>query len=185
MAGIASAIIIPPSGSGLDRVTPGFRGEDAVRRVAAVQPIAPRRQDEPQRQAAFHADDSAPDNNARGRARDNREVRQLAIRPGAQGGAKPSSGRALVVGPGAAGPGAAGAGSAGFDTGRAGLQAFGATPFTSIQFLAQMIGQAEESSDGPLAYHPDGVALGSDAYRRAGAAPPHYSEQPTVFRVAI
>lgn len=170
MGGIASAIIIPPSGSVLDRVTPGFRGEDALRRVAAVQPIAPRREGAPHRQAGFYLDDSAPDNNARSRTRDNREVRQLAIRPGAQGGAHPPSGRAITVGPGVAGPG---------------LQAFGGAPFASIQFLAQVIGQAEEWSSGPPAYHPDGMALGSDAYRRAGAAPPHYSEQPTVFRVAI
>jgi hypothetical protein len=175
MGGIASAIIIPPSGSGLDRVTHGFRGEEAFRRVAAVQPIAPRREGAPHRQAGFHPDDSAPDNSARGRARDNREVRQLAIRPGTQGGANPRSGRAVVAGPGAAGLG----------TDRAGLQGFGGARFASIQFLAQVIGQEEESSSGPLAYHPDGVALGSDAYRRAGAAPPHYSEQPTLFRVAI
>ncbi len=185
MGGIASAIIIPPSGSVLDRVTPGFRGEEAFRRVAAVQPIAPRREGAPQRQAGFHPDDSAPDNSApdnsaRGRARDNREVRQLVIRPGPQGGANPSSGRAVMAGPGATGLGAAGPGAAGL-----GLQAFGGAPFASIQFLAQVIGQDEESSSGPPAYHPDGIALGSDAYRRAGAAPPHYSEQPTVFRVAI
>ena len=175
MGDIASAIIIPPSGSGLDRVTPGFRGGEAFRRVAAVQAIAPRREGAPHRQAGFNPDDSA-----RGRARDNREVRQLAIRPGTQGGANPRTGRAVAAGPGAAGPGAAGLGAD-----RAGLQEFGGARFASIQFLAQVIGQAEESSSGPLAYHPDGIALGSDAYRRAGAAPPHYSEQPTVFRVAI
>ncbi len=195
MGGIASAIIIPPSGSVLGRVAPGFRGEDAFRRVAAVQPIAPRREGAPHWRAGFLPDDSAPgnrapdnnapdnnapDNNARGRARDNREVRQLAIRPGAQGGADPRFGRAPVAGTGVAGTGAAGPGMAG-----PGLQAFGGAPFASIQFLAQVIGQAEEWSSGPPAYHPDGIALGSDAYRRAGAAPPHYSEQPTVFRVAI
>ena len=170
MGGIASAIIIPPSGSVLDRGTPGFRGEEAFRRVAAVQPIAPRDEGAPQRQAGFY-----PDDGPRGRARDNRDVRQLAIRPGIQGGANQRSGGAVMAGPGVAGLGAAGPG----------LQAFGGTSFASIQFLAQVIGQAEESSDGSLAYHPDGIALGSDAYRRAGAAPPHYSEQPTVFRIAI
>ncbi len=166
MGGIASAIIIPPSGSGLDRVAPGSRGEEAFRRVAVVQAIAPRREGAPHRQTDFYLDDD----DARGRSRDNREVRQLAIRPGTQSSGNPRSGRAVVAGPGAAGTG---------------LRAFGGAPFASIQFLAQVIGQAEESFSGPLAYHPDGSALGSDAYRRAGAAPPHYSEQPTVFRVAI
>ena len=165
MGGIASAIIIPPSGSGLDRVAPGFRGEEAFRPVAAVQAIAPRRENAPHRQAGFYPDDST-----RGRARDNREVRQLAIRPDYRSGANPRSGRAVVAGPG---------------TDRAGLQEFGGAAFASIQFLAQVIGQAEEPSSGPLAYHPDSATLGSDAYRRAGAAPPHYSEQPAVFRVAI
>ena len=163
MGGIASAIIIPPAGPGLPRLAPGFRGEEAFRRVAAVQPIAPGREGAPHRQAGVYLDDGT-------RGRDNREVRQLIIRPGAQGGANPSSGRAVAADPG---------------KGRGGLQEFGGAPFASIQFLAQVLGQAEAPSSGPLAYHPDGAALGSDAYRRAGAAPPHYSEQPTVFRVAI
>ncbi|MHA1153551.1 MAG: hypothetical protein ACTSQ7_12980 [Alphaproteobacteria bacterium] len=135
-----------------------------------VQAIAPRRENAAQRQSGFYPDDST-----RGRARDNREVRQLAIRPGAQSGANPRSGRAVVAGHGMAGPG----------TDRAGLQEFGSAAFASIQFLAQVIGQAEGPSGGLLAYRPDSAALGSDAYRRAGAAPPHYSEQPAVFRVAI
>ena len=165
MGGIASAIIIPPAGSGLDRLAPGFRGEEAFRRVAPVQAIAPGREGAPHRQAGFYTDDGT-----RGQGRDHREVRRLTILPGTQGGANPPSGRTLAVSPG---------------KGRAGLREFGGAPFASIQFLAQMLGQAEETSGGPLAYHPDGAALGSDAYRRAGAAPPHYSEQPTVFRVAI
>ena len=165
MGGIASAIIIPPPGSGLGRVAPGFRGEEAFRRVAAVRAIAPGREDAPHRQANFDPNDSA-----RGRAPDNREVRQLAIRPGYRSGGNPSSGRAIVVGPG---------------TDPAGLQKFGAAAFASIQFLAQVIGQAEEPSSEPPAYHPESATLGSDAYRRAGATPPHYSEQPAVFRVAI
>ncbi len=165
MGGIASAIIIPPTGSGLDRLAPGFRGEEAFRRVAAVQAIAPRRENAPQRQAGFD-----PDDGTRGRGRDNREVRQLAIRQDYQSGANLPSGRAIAAGP---------------EKARAGLQEFGGAPFAAIQFLAQVLGQAEEPSSGPLAYHPDGAALGSDAYRRAGAAPPHYSERPTVFRVAI
>ncbi len=165
MGGIASVIIIPPSGSAPDRVTPGFRGEEAFRRIAAVQAIVPRREKAAQRQAGFYPDDSTG-----GRARDNREVRQLAIRPGTQGVANPRPSRAVLAGPG---------------IDRAGLQEFGGAAFASIQFLAQVIGQAEEPSGGPFAYHPDSAALGSDAYRRAGAAPPHYSEQPAVFRVAI
>ena len=175
MGGIASAIIIPPSRSGLDRAAPGFSGAESSRRVAALQSIAPRREDAPSRHAAFYPDDSP-----RGHGRDNREVRQLAIRPSTQNAVKSSSGRALVAGHGAAGPGAAGSGA-----NRAGLQVFGAAPFASIQFLAQVIGQSEEPASRPRAYHPDGAALGSDAYRRAGAAPPHYPEQPTVFRVAV
>ncbi len=170
MGGIASAIIIPPAGSGLDRLAPEFRGGETFRRVAAVQAIAPRRENAPQRQAGVY-----PDDGARDRGRDNREVRQLVIRPETRSGAGLPTGRAVVAGPGAAGPGKA----------RAGLQEFGGAPFASIQFLAQVLGQAEAPSGGPFAYHPDGAALGSDAYRRAGAAPPHYSEQPTVFRVAI
>ena len=165
MSAIASIIIIPPSGSDSNRAAAGFRGEDSSRRVSAVQAIAPRREDVPHRQGAFY-----PDNSDRGQGRDNREVRQLAIRPGPQGGASTSSNRAVVVRTG---------------TAHAGPRDFGGTPFTSIQFLAQVIGQSEEPFGGPLAFHPDGAALGSNAYRRAGAAPPHYAEQPTMFRVAI
>ncbi len=165
MGGIASAIIIPPAGSGLDRLALGFRGEEAFRRVAAVQAIAPRRENAPQRQAGF-----SPNDGTRDRGRDNREVRQLAIRPDYQSGTNLPSGRIDAAGPGKA---------------RARHQEVGGAPFASIQFLAQVLGQAEGPSSGPLAYHPDGAALGSDAYRRAVAAPPHYSEQPTVFRVAI
>jgi hypothetical protein len=165
MGGIASAIIIPPTGSGLDRLDPGFRGAEAFRRVTAVPAIAPRRENAPQRQAGVY-----PDDGTHNRGRDNREVRQLAIRPDYQSGADLPSGRTVAVGPG---------------KGRAGLPDFGGARFASIQFLAQVLGQAEGPSSGPLAYHPDGATLGNDAYRRAGAAPPHYSEQPTVFRVAI
>ncbi len=166
MGGIASAIIIPPSGSGLDRVAPGSRGAEALRRIAAVQAIAPRREGAPQRQADFYPDDD----DARGRSQDNREVRQLAIRPETPNSANPRSGSAVV---------------AQRERDRAVLQNFGGAPFASIQFLAQVLGQEEEASSGPLAYHPDSAALGSDAYRRAGAAPPRYSEQPAVFRLAV
>ncbi len=166
MGGIASAIIILPSGSGLDRVAPGSRGEEALRRVAAVQAIAPRREGAPQRQADFYLSDDG----TRGRSRDNREVRQLAIRPENPNSANPRSGRAVV---------------ARGERDRAVLHEFGGAPFASIGFLAQVLGQQEATPIGPLAYHPDGAALGSDAYRRAGAAPPHYSEQPEVFRIAV
>ncbi len=165
MSGIASAIIIPPSSSGLNRAATGFRGADAYRRDSVVQAIAQRREDVPHRYSTFNSDDSEPS-----RGRDNRQVRQLASQPAHQNRANSSSRRALFT-----------------ETalGQADLQEFGGAPFASIQFLAQVIGQSEEPSSGPLAYHPDGAALGSEAYRRAGAAPPHYPEQPTVFRVAI
>lgn len=143
----------------------GSPGADALRRVAAVQAIAPRREDAPSRQPGLR-----PDDGARGRGRDNREVRQLAVRPQNKSGAGPRSDLAATQRPGTQG---------------AVFQAFAGAPFASIQFLAQAIGQAEQSSGDALAYHRDGAALGSDAYRRAGAAPPHYSEQPVVFRVAI
>jgi hypothetical protein len=165
MGGIASAIIIPPAGSGLERMRSGSPGADALRRVAAVQAIAPRREDAPNRQPGLR-----PDDGARDRGRDNREVRQLTIRPHYKGGAGPRSDLAAAQPPG---------------TQSAGFQEFAGAAYASIQFLAQAIGQAEQSSGDALAYHPDGAALGSDAYRRAGAAPPHYSEQPVVFRVAI
>ena len=167
MNGIVSAIIIPPAGSGSgsspDRVAFESGGGDRFRRIASVPAIAPRREDAPHRRAGFNPEDG-------GRGRDNREVRQLAIQPGYPSGANLRSDRAPAE-------------WSGMD--RAGLRDFTGASFASIQFLAQVIGQEEDPSGGPLAYHPDGAALGSDAYRRAGAAPPHYSEQPAVFRVAI
>lgn len=177
MGGITSAIIIPPAGSGVERAVPGSSGAEAFRRVAAVQAIVPRRGDTPHRQAGFYPDDSD-----RSRGRDNREVRQLAIRPDYRNGAAAHTGRAPGHAPGRA-PSRDLAGEPG--AGRTEFLDFGGAPFASIQFLAQAIGQAEEPAHGPLAYHPDGAALGSDAYRRAGATPPHYSEQPAFFRVAI
>jgi hypothetical protein len=165
MSGIASAIIIPPSSSGLNRAATAFRGAESSRRVSVVQGIAQRREDVPHRQAAYITDDSE-----QSRGRDNRQVRQLAIQPGHQNRANSSSRRAVFAGTG---------------LGQADLQEFGGAPFASIQFLAQVIGQSEEPSSGSLAFHSDGAALGSEAYRRAGAAPPHYPELPTVFRVAI
>jgi hypothetical protein len=166
MSGIASAIIIPPSSSNLNKVAAGFSGTESSRRVSVVQAIAQRREDVPHQQAAFHPDDSE-----QSLGRDHREVRQLAIQPGTQNGARTGSRRGIAAGP--------------TREGQADLREFGGASFASIQFLAQVIGQSEEPSSGPLAYHPDGAALGSEAYRRAGAAPPHYPEQPTIFRVAI
>ncbi|RMD64617.1 MAG: hypothetical protein D6826_02035 [Alphaproteobacteria bacterium] len=78
-------------------------------------------------------------------------------------------------------------------------------PGASAAFLAQAFAQdldrdaspdAGRSADldGPtgrsvsallLAEHRDGPGLGAAAYRRAGAHPPLYSEQPTVFRMSI
>lgn len=165
MSGISSSIIIPPASSGLNRSAAGFRGADSARRVSVVPAIAQRREDVPHRQAAFYSHDSELS-----QGRDNRQVRQLAIQPVNPNGAKSSARRALF---------------AETTLGQADLQEFGGAPFASIQFLAQVIGQSEEPSSGPLAYRPNGAALGSEAYRRAGAAPPHYPEQPTVFRVAI
>ncbi len=165
MSGIASAIIISPASSGLNRAAAGFRGADSARRVSVVPAIAQRREDVPHQQAAFYSDDSV-----RSQGRDYRPVLQHAIQPANPNGAKSSARRPVA---------------AGLELGQADLREFGGAPFASIQFLAQIIGQSEEPTSGPLAYHPNGSALGSEAYRRAGAAPPHYPEQPTVFRVAI
>lgn len=165
MGGIASAIIIPPSGSVLERVIPGSHGEESFRRISAVPRIPPAREDGRNPRARPDADDGA-----RSRGRDGREIRQLVVRAGAEGG--------TPRGPEAAGPVVRGAEPVA-------LQSFGGAAFASSHFLAQMLGQAGTPAGGPLAAHRDGAALGSDAYRRAGAAPPHYSEQPTVFRLAV
>jgi hypothetical protein len=143
----------------------GFRGADSARRVSVVPAIAQRREDVPHQQAALYSDDSE-----RSQGRDYRQVRQHAIQPVNPNGARTSARRPIA---------------AELEVGKADLREFGGAPFASIQFLAQIIGQSEEPASGPLAYHPNGSALGSEAYRRAGAAPPHYPEQPTVFRVAI
>jgi hypothetical protein len=62
---------------------------------------------------------------------------------------------------------------------------FAGARFASTHFLVQMLSQGSGAAPGPLAHHRDGAALGSAAYRRAGAEPPHYSEQPALFRIAI
>ncbi len=165
MGGIASAIIIPPSGSSFERITPGSQGEESVRRISVVQRIAPAREDGRNPHARPRPDDGAPS-----RERDNRQVRQLVVRSGPQGGPRrlPESTSPTVR-----------------HADAVALQSFGGAAFASTHFLAQMLGQAEEPSGAPFADHRDGAALGSDAYRRAGAAPPHYSERPAVFRIAI
>ena len=63
-------------------------------------------------------------------------------------------------------------------------QPFAGAGIASSHFLVQVLGQ-RSSAAGPLTHHRGGVALGSEAYRRAGAEPPHYSEQPAFFRVAV
>ena len=55
----------------------------------------------------------------------------------------------------------------------------------SAPFLVQLIGQDAGKPRVFNAEHRDAASHGSDAYRRAGATPPIYSEQPTVFSVAI
>ncbi len=52
-------------------------------------------------------------------------------------------------------------------------------------FLVQILGQNLNASAGALSEHRDGPALGSDAYRRAGAEPEPYPEEPAIFRVAV
>jgi hypothetical protein len=64
-------------------------------------------------------------------------------------------------------------------------QNFGGAGFASTNFLVQMLGQGSGAPAGPLAHHRDGAALSSEAYRRAGAEPPRYSEQPALFRIAV
>lgn len=64
-------------------------------------------------------------------------------------------------------------------------QPFGGARFAASRFLVQVLGQGSSPPAGPLSQHRDGAALGSEAYRRAGAEPVHYSEQPTLFRIAV
>ena len=169
MGGIASAIIIPPSGSSFERVALGSQGEESFRRISAVQRIAPAREDGRNPHARAGSDDGAPS-----RERDNRQVRQLVVRSGLPGGPQGGPRRLLEH-----------TGPAVRHADAVALQSFGGAAFASTHFLAQMLGQAEEPAGAPFAYHRDGAALGSDAYRRAGAAPPRYSEQPALFRIAV
>lgn len=165
MGGIASAIIIPPSGSGFDRIVPGSQGEESFRRISVVQRIAPLDEEGRDRHARPRPDDAAIS-----RERNNRQSRQLTVRSGPQSGARrlPDRNNLAVL-----------------HADTVALKSFDSAAFASTHFLAQMFGQAEGPSGAPFTYHRDGAALGSDAYRRAGAAPPRYSEQPTQFRIAI
>ena len=52
----------------------------------------------------------------------------------------------------------------------------------SAQFLAQALAQEVAGGADALTQHRDAPALGSEAYRRAGAEPPAYSDRPSVFR---
>ncbi len=62
---------------------------------------------------------------------------------------------------------------------------FAGARFASTHFLVQMLSQGSGAPPGPLAQHRDGAALGSAAYRRAGAEPAYYSDQPGLFRIAV
>lgn len=57
----------------------------------------------------------------------------------------------------------------------------------SSPFMAQLIAQDPGVPEAvvDLSGHRDGPAMGSDAYRRIGATPPLYSEEPAYFRIAV
>ncbi len=142
-------VILPPLGSGPERVAPGPLGEQAFRRVPGIQRIMPPRED-------ARARPSRPDpvDSERSRKRDHREVRQLVIRSDSDGLPQRFPGNF-------------------------------AGAFASTHFLVQMLGQGADAPADPLAHRRDGAALGSEAYRRAGAEPAHYSERPALFRIAV
>ncbi len=96
-----------------------------------------------------------PVDSERSRKRDHREIRQLVIGSGSDDLAQRFPGK------------------------------FAGAHFASTHFLVQMLGQGAATPAGPLAHHRDGAELGSEAYRRAGAEPTHYSEQPALFRIAV
>ncbi len=50
---------------------------------------------------------------------------------------------------------------------------------------AQALALADEPDTAALARRRDGPALGSLAYRQAGGEPVLYSQEPTIFRVAV
>ena len=96
-----------------------------------------------------------PVDSERSRKRDHREIRQLVIRSGSNDLAQRFPGN------------------------------FAGAHFASTHFLVQMLGQGAGTPVGPLMHHRDGAERGSEAYRRAGAEPDHYSEQPALFRIAV
>ncbi len=98
-----------------------------------------------------------PVDSERSRKHDYREIRQLVIRSGSDGLPQRLPGN------------------------------FASAHFASTHFLAQMLGQGQGvgAPAGPLAHHRDGAELSSEAYRRAGAEPAHYSERPALFRIAV
>lgn len=53
---------------------------------------------------------------------------------------------------------------------------------TAPQVRTQVLGQGAQAGPGLLAQHGDGPALGSLAYRRAGAEPVVYSQRPRIVR---
>lgn len=58
-------------------------------------------------------------------------------------------------------------------------------PGASTPFLVQLLGQEPDRAQVLIPQHRDAAVRGSDAYRRTGATPPIYSEQPTLFSFAI
>ena len=122
----------------------------------AFRPVPGIQQILPPREDAW-ARQSRPDpvDSERSRKRDYREVRELVIHSGSDDFAQRFPGT------------------------------FAAAPFASTHFLVQMLGQGAGTPAGPLVNHRDGAELGSEAYRRVGAEPAHYSENPALFRIAV
>lgn len=59
------------------------------------------------------------------------------------------------------------------------------TPESSVAvFLVQVLGQDPGQPAHGLTGHRDAAALGSEAYRRAGGAPPVFPEDPAVLRIS-
>ena len=107
-----------------------------------------------------------------------------------EGERRPNTGRTgargFVAGPEAQGGRHAGPRGAAY-TVPAGAEAESAAfyPAESVPFLVQLLDQELGRPQVFVAEHRDAAELGSDAYRRIGATPPIYSEQPTHFSFAI
>lgn len=149
----------------------GARGgrDPAVRALEPVRPLGDALQ-RPPRQAERHTPVTLPIEGER---------RPGAGRPGTRGfavGAEPETSEGRRAGlRTAAYAGAAGA--------EAEAPAF--YPTDSVPFLVQLLGQESERPQVLITEHRDAAELGSDAYRRVGAAPPIYTEQATLFSFAI